>query len=66
MCQSGGAGGGGALSLSAADEAEAKRLFTALSNGGQVRMPNGQDILPGLRHGERPLGVPWMVVDFAA
>jgi PhnB protein len=30
---------GFALSLTAADDAEAKRLFEALSDGGQVRMP---------------------------
>ena len=33
---------GFALSLTAADDAEAKRLFSALSDGGQVQMPLGK------------------------
>ena len=63
MCQSGGALQGITLSLSAADEAEAKRLFTALSNGGQVRMPMAKTFFsPAFGMVNDRFGVPWMVI----
>ena len=47
---------GFSLSLSVANEAEAERAFTTLSDGGRVRMPPHEDLLvAALRHARRPL-----------
>ncbi len=54
---------GFSLTLSVMDEAEAERLFTALSEGGQVRMPMGKTFFAS-RFGmlvDR-FGVPWMIL----
>ncbi len=53
---------GFALSLTAADEAEAKRLFAALSDGGQVQMPLGKTFFSSQfgMVADR-FGVSWMV-----
>jgi PhnB protein len=51
------------LSLLAADEAEAKRLFTALGDGGQVQMPLGKTFFsPAFGMVADRFGVSWMVV----
>ena len=53
---------GFALSLNAADEAEAKRLFNALADGGQVQMPLGKTFLsPCFGMLADRFGVCWMV-----
>jgi PhnB protein len=54
---------GFSLSLDAASDAEAKRLFDALSDGGQVQMPLGKTFFAssfGLVADK--FGVPWMVI----
>jgi PhnB protein len=53
---------GFALSLTAADDAEASRLFTALSDGGQVQMPLGKTFFASSfgMVADR-FGVSWMV-----
>lgn len=54
---------GFSLSITAADEAEAERLFAALSEGGQVQMPMGATFFSprfGMT-GDR-FGVSWMVI----
>jgi len=51
------------LSLIAKDEAEAKRLFDALGNGGQVQMPLGKTFFsPAFGVLADRFGVAWMVV----
>lgn len=60
----GAAGGfqGFSLSLSAADEAEAQRIFAAFSEGGEVRMPLGKTFFsPCFGMVADKFGVPWMV-----
>jgi PhnB protein len=54
---------GFSLSLSAANDAEAERLFAALAEGGQVQMPIGKTFFSS-RFGmvTDRFGVPWMVV----
>ncbi len=51
------------LSLSAANDAEAERLFAALAAGGEVQMPIGKTFFSS-RFGMATdrFGVPWMVV----
>jgi PhnB protein len=54
---------GFSLSLAAADEAEADRLFAALSEGGQVQMPlNKTFFSPRFGMVADRFGVSWMVV----
>jgi PhnB protein len=54
---------GFALSLAAKDEAEAKRLFAALGDGGQVKMPLGKTFFsPAFGMVADRFGVSWMVV----
>lgn len=51
------------LSLQAKDEAEAKRLFDGLGNGGQVQMPLGKTFFsPAFGMVADRFGVSWMVV----
>jgi len=54
---------GFSLSVNAKDEAEADRMFKALSNGGQVRMPLGKTFF-AKRFGmvADRFGVGWMVI----
>ena len=54
---------GFALSLTAANDAEAKRLFQALTEGGQVHMPLGATFYASSfgMLADR-FGVPWMVI----
>lgn len=53
---------GFSLSLMAADEAEAQRLFTALGEGGQVQMPLGKTFWsPAFGMVADRFGVSWMV-----
>lgn len=53
---------GFALSLTAADEAEAQRVFAALADGGQVRMPLGRTFFsPSFGMLTDRFGVAWMV-----
>ena len=54
---------GFALSIAAADEAEAERLFAALGDGGQVQMPMAQTFF-AKRFGmvADRFGVSWMVI----
>lgn len=63
MCQGKPSFQGITLSLSAADEAEAGRLFAALSEDGQVRMPLAKTFFSpafGMVHDR--FGVSWMVI----
>jgi PhnB protein len=54
---------GFSLSLTAKDEADAARLFAALSDGGQVQMPlNKTFFSPSFGMVADRFGVPWMVV----
>jgi PhnB protein len=54
---------GFALSLTVADDAEAKRLFTALADGGQVQMPLGKTFFsPSFGMVADRFGVSWMVI----
>ena len=53
---------GFSLSLTLPTEAEVDRVFAALAEGGEVRMPLEQNVLVGtLRHGCGPLRVGWML-----
>jgi PhnB protein len=54
---------GFSLSLTARDDAEAERLFTALAEGGQVQMPLAKTFFSS-RFGmvADRFGVPWMIV----
>jgi PhnB protein len=53
---------GFALSLTAADKAEAQRLFTALAEGGQVQMPLAETFFsPSFGMVADRFGVSWMV-----
>ena len=54
---------GFSLSLTARDDAEAERLFTALAEGGQVQMPLAKTFFSS-RFGmvTDRFGVPWMIV----
>lgn len=53
---------GFALSLTVADEAEAERVFQALSDGGQVQMPLGKTFFsPKFGMAADRFGVSWMV-----
>ncbi len=63
MCVGKAAFEGFSLSLAAADDAEAERLFAALAEGGQVRMPLAPTFFAS-RFGmvADRFGVPWMVV----
>jgi PhnB protein len=54
---------GFSLSLTARDLPEAKRLFAALGEGGQVQMPFGQTFFsPGFGMVADRFGVSWMVI----
>ena len=54
---------GFSLSLDATDDAEAKRLFDALSDGGQVQMPLGKTFFASsLGMVADRFGVSWMVI----
>ena len=54
---------GFSLSLPARDEAEADRLFAALSEGGQVQMPMGKTFFsPRFGMVADKFGVSWMVI----
>lgn len=54
---------GFSLSLNAKDEAEAKRLFAALDDGGQVQMPLAKTFFsPSFGMVADRFGVSWMVV----
>lgn len=54
---------GFSLSLSARDEAHAKRMFGALAEGGEVRMPLGKTFFsPAFGMVADRFGVPWMVI----
>lgn len=54
---------GFSLSITAADEAEANRLFAALAEGGQVRMPMGATFFaPAFGMVMDQFGVGWMVI----
>ncbi len=54
---------GFSLSLTVANEAEAKRVFTALSEGGEVRMPLGKTFFsPSFGMLADRFGVGWMVI----
>lgn len=53
---------GFSLSLTAANETEAKRLFTALSNGGKITMPLGKTFFsPAFGMLTDKFGVSWMI-----
>lgn len=53
------------LSLSVTDEAEAKRCFAALADGGQVRMPLAKTFFsPSFGMLTDRFGVSWMVIVF--
>jgi len=57
---------GFALSLNAANEAEAKRLFDALGDGGEVQMPLGKTFFsPSFGMVSDRFGVLWMVIVMA-
>ena len=54
---------GFSLSLTARDDAEAKRLFAALSDGGKVQMPLGKTFYsPAFGMVADRFGVSWMVI----
>ena len=54
---------GVSLSVSVADEAEAKRLFAALGDGGQVQMPLAKTFFaPAFGMVADRFGVSWMVI----
>jgi PhnB protein len=55
--------GGFSLTLYAADEVEAKNLFNALCDGGEVRMPLAKTFFsPAFGMAADRFGVPWMVI----
>ncbi len=54
--------GGVSLSLAVPDEATADRLFAALAEDGQVRMPLGRTFSPRFGMVADRFGVSWMVV----
>lgn len=57
---------GFSLSLDARDEAEAKRMFGALAEGGEVRMPLGKTFFsPCFGMVADRFGVPWMIIVWA-
>ena len=61
-CADGGGFEGFSLSLSVASEAEADRVFAALADGGQVRMPLGKTFWsPRFGMLEDRFGVGWMI-----
>jgi PhnB protein len=54
---------GFSLSLDAKDDVDAKRLFDALSDGGQVQMPLGETFFASsFGMVADKFGVPWMVI----
>jgi PhnB protein len=54
---------GFSLSITAHDDAEAKRLFAALSDGGQVQMPLAKTFFsPAFGMVADRFGVSWMVI----
>ena len=54
---------GFALSITAADQAEAERLFAAVSEGGQVQMPLGKTFFsPAFGMLADRFGVSWMII----
>jgi PhnB protein len=54
---------GFSLTLNAKDEAEAKQLFGALADGGQVQMPLGKTFFsPSFGMVADKFGVGWMVI----
>ena len=54
---------GFSLSLNARDESDAKRLFSALADGGQVQMPLGKTFFsPSFGMVADRFGVSWMVI----
>jgi PhnB protein len=58
---------GFSLSISAPDEASAKRFFDALADGGQVQMPLGKTFFaPAFGMVADRFGVSWMVIAGAA
>ena len=62
QCQGQASFQGFALSLTAADDTEAKRLFAALSDGGQVQMPLGKTFFSSqFGMAADRFGVSWMV-----
>ncbi|MCI0600157.1 MAG: VOC family protein [Beijerinckiaceae bacterium] len=63
MCQSQAAFQGFSLTLTVADDAEAKRLFNALADGGQVQMPLAKCFFSSSfgMVADR-FGVPWAIV----
>ena len=51
------------LSLTAADEAEADRMFAALADGGTVQMPMGKTFFsPRFGAVADKFGVSWMII----
>ena len=63
MCTGKAAFHGFALSLDARDEPDAKRLFAALADGGQVQMPLGKTFFsPAFGMVADRFGVLWMVI----
>jgi PhnB protein len=62
MCQAQASFQGFSLSVTVADRAEAERVFNALGDGGQVRMPLGETFFsPAFGMVADKFGVPWMV-----
>jgi PhnB protein len=62
MCSQDASFKGFSLSLTVADEAEARRLFTPLTEGGEVRMPLGPTFFsPCFGMAVDRFGVSWMV-----
>ena len=62
MCQTQAGYEGFALNINAANEAEAERVFNALADGGQVRMPLGKTFFsPSFGMLADKFGVGWMV-----
>ena len=65
-CEGQGSFGGFSLSLTVADEAEAERLFAALSDGGQVQMPLGKTFFsPRFGMLADRFGVSWTILTAA-
>jgi PhnB protein len=63
MCQGQAAFQGFALSISVANEAEAQQCFTALADGGEVRMPLAETFFsPSFGMVADRFGVTWMVL----